>query len=135
LFVEQWYTLSMNKRPNGRPTKYSPEMQAQAEEYLETYADLGDVVPTFVGLAIHLDVATKTIYNWATEENPNFLRIFTRVEQMQHRGLVNGGLSGGFNPAITKMMMTKHGYDEKAKPDESTNLASALALIAAKLPG
>jgi hypothetical protein len=110
-------------------------MQAQAEEYLETYADLGDVVPTFVGLAIHLDVATKTIYNWATEENPNFLRIFTRVEQMQHRGLVNGGLSGGFNPAITKMMMTKHGYDEKAKPDEAPDLAAALALIAAKLPG
>jgi len=125
----------MNKRPNGRPTKYTPEVQAQAEEYLETYADLGDVVPTFVGLAIHLGVATKTIYNWATEENPNFLRIFTRVEQMQHRGLVNGGLSGGFNPAITKMMMTKHGYDEKAKPDEAPDLAAALALIAAKLPG
>ena len=93
----------MDKNPVGRPTKYSPEMQAQAEEYLETYADLGDVVPTFVGLALHLDVTTKTIYNWATEEKPEFLRIFTRVEQMQHRGLVNGGLSGGFNPAITKI--------------------------------
>ena len=125
----------MDKNPVGRPTKYSPEMQAQAEEYLETYADLGDVVPTFVGLALHLDVTTKTIYNWATEEKPEFLRIFTRVEQLQHRTLVNGGLSGGFNPAITKMMMTKHGYDEKAKPDEAPDLAAALALIAAKLPG
>ena len=125
----------MDKNPVGRPTKYSPEMQAQAEEYLETYADLGDVVPTFVGLALHLDVTTKTIYNWATEEKPEFLRIFTRVEQLQHRTLVNGGLAGTFNPAITKMMMTKHGYDEKAKPDEAPDLAAALALIAAKLPG
>ena len=121
--------------PVGRPTKYSDDLRAQAEEYILSYEDLGELVPTIVGLAIHLDVTTKTIYNWATEEMPEFLRIFTRVEQMQHRGLVNGGLSGGFNPAITKMMMTKHGYDEKAKPDESTNLASALALIAAKLPG
>jgi len=32
---------------------------------------------------------------------------------LQHRGLVNGGLSGKFNPAITKMMMTKHGYSDK----------------------
>ena len=125
----------MDKNPVGRPTKYSPEMQAQAEEYLKTYAELGDVVPTFVGLAIHLDVATNTLYNWATEDRPDFLRVFTRVEQMQHRVLVNGGLSGTFNPAITKMMMTKHGYDEKAKQDDSTNLAAALALIAAKLPG
>jgi len=121
--------------PVGRPTKYSDDLQAQAEEYILSYEDLGELVPTIVGLAIHLDVTTKTIYNWATEEKPEFLRIFTRVEQMQHRGLVNGGLAGTFNPAITKMMMTKHGYDEKAKPDESTNLAAALALIAAKLPG
>ena len=121
--------------PLGRPTKYTPEMQAEAEVYLYTYADLGDVVPTFVGLAIHLDVATNTIYNWATEDKPDFLRVFTRVEQMQHRGLVNGGLSGGFNPAITKMMMTKHGYDEKPKPDEAPDVAAALTLIAAKLPG
>jgi len=125
----------MEKRSKGRPTKYNPEMQAQAEEYLKTYAELGDVVPTFVGLAIHLDVATNTLYNWATEDRPDFLRVFTRVEQMQHRVLVNGGLSGTFNPAITKMMMTKHGYDEKAKQDDSTDVAAALALIAAKLPG
>ena len=123
------------QNPVGRPTKYSDDLQAQAEEYILSYEDLGELVPTIVGLAIHLDVTTKTIYNWATEEKPEFLRIFTRVEQLQHRTLVNGGLAGTFNPAITKMMMTKHGYDEKAKPDESTNLASALALIAAKLPG
>ena len=123
------------QNPVGRPTKYSDDLQAQAEEYILSYEDLGELVPTIVGLAIHLDVTTKTIYNWATEEKPEFLRIFTRVEQLQHRTLVNGGLAGTFNPAITKMMMTKHGYDEKAKPDESTNLAAALALIAAKLPG
>jgi len=58
--------------PVGRPTKYSDDLQAQAEEYILSYEDLGELVPTIVGLAIHLDVTTKTIYNWATEESQNF---------------------------------------------------------------
>jgi len=103
----------MEKNPVGRPTKYSEDLQTQADEYILSYEELGELVPTLVGLAIHLEVATNTIYNWATEANPEFLRVFTRVEQLQHRGLVNGGLSGKFNPAITKMMMTKHGYSDK----------------------
>jgi len=106
--------------PVGRPTKYSDDLQAQAEEYILSYEDLGELVPTIVGLAIHLDVTTKTIYNWATEEKPEFLRIFTRVEQTQHRGLVNGGLSGEYNPAITKMMLTHHGYSDKQQVDLSS---------------
>ena len=131
----------MEKNPVGRPTKYSEDLQAQADEYILSYADLGDLVPTLVGLAIHLDVAPNTIYNWATEANPEFLRVFTRVEQLQHRGLVNGGLSGKYNPAITKMMLTKHGYSDKQElahtsPDGSMSPkdhgAAVLAALRAK---
>ena len=110
--------------PVGRPTKYSDDLQAQAEEYILSYEDLGELVPTIVGLAIHLDVTTKTIYNWATEEKPEFLRIFTRVDQLQHRALVNGGLSGKYNPAITKMMLTKHGYSDKQELDHTSSDSS-----------
>ena len=110
----------MSARRVGRPTKYSQAIQDKAEEYLSSYLKLGELVPTVVGLAIHMDVTTKTIYNWATEEKPEFLRIFTRVEQTQHRGLVNGGLSGEYNPAITKMMLTHHGYSDKQQVDLSS---------------
>ena len=101
------------KKPVGRPSKYDDDMQAIAEDYCDTFADYGDVVPTVVGLALAMGVATNTVYNWANENNPDFLRIFTRIEQLQHQGLVNGGLSNAFNPAITKMMLTKHGYSDK----------------------
>jgi len=110
----------VSARRVGRPTKYSQAIQDKAEEYLSSYLKLGELVPTVVGLAIHMDVTTKTIYNWATEEKPEFLRIFTRVEQLQHRGLVNGGLSGEYNPAITKMMLTHHGYSDKQQVDLSS---------------
>lgn len=105
-------------RPVGRPTKYNPMMLAKAQHYLDTYKDLGDVVPTLVGLALALDVATNTLYNWvAAEVSEEFLSLFMRVEQTQHRVLINNGLSGAFNPAITKMMLTKHGYSDKQEVD------------------
>lgn len=101
-------------RSVGRPSKYTDELQARAEEYIATYAELGDVVPTVVGLALFLGVSTSTVYNWASEEvSQEFLDILTRVDQLQHQRLVNNGLAGTFNPAITKMMLTKHGYSDK----------------------
>lgn len=110
------------KRGVGRPTKYDDMMLAKAQLYLDTYKEQGDVVPTLVGMALALDVATNTLYNWAENEvSAEFLSIFTRVEQMQHRILVNQGLVGAFNPAITKMMLTKHGYSDKAEVDHSSS--------------
>ena len=109
------------KRPIGRPSKYDDAVQKIAEDYCDNYTNYGDVVPTVVGLALAMDVATNTVYNWANEDNPDFLRIFTRVEQLQHKGLVNGGLLGDFNPAIAKMMLTKHGYSDSQKVDHTTN--------------
>lgn len=106
----------------GRPTKYNKMMLAKAQLYLDTYKDHGDLVPTVVGLALALDVATNTIYNWAKAGvSSEFLSIFTRIEQIQHQGLINGGLSGAFNPAITKMMLTKHGYSEKQEIDHTSS--------------
>ena len=109
------------KRHIGRPSKYDDAVQKIAEDYCDNYTNYGDVVPTVVGLALAMDVATNTVYNWANEDNPDFLRIFTRVEQLQHKGLVNGGLLGDFNPAIAKMMLTKHGYSDSQKVDHTTN--------------
>lgn len=109
--------MSEQKGPGGRPSKYNADMQAAAEQYVNNFHEYGDVVPTVASLALHLDVAIKTLYNWATEENPEFLHIFNRLELLQHKSLVNGGLAGGFNPAVTKMMLTKHGYSDKQEID------------------
>lgn len=109
--------MSEEKRPVGRPSKYNDEIQAASEDYVNNFKEYGDIVPTVAGLALHLDVAIKTLYNWATDKNPDFLHVFNRLELLQHKGLVNGGLAGGFNPAVTKMMLTKHGYSDKQEID------------------
>lgn len=113
--------MEVVSNPVGRPSKYDDEMLARAEWYADNYAEKGDVVPTVVGLALHLGVATATVYNWSKDaDKEEFLGIFTRIEQLQHQGLVNGGLSNAFNPAITKMMLTKHGYSDKVEQSHTS---------------
>jgi hypothetical protein len=102
----------------ARPTEYTPEIVEMAKEYLETFSDLGDVVPTIAGMACEIGRARSTLYKWAGEDGKEeFSDIFNQVAEYQERRLVNGGLSGGFNPAVTKMMLTKHGYSDKSEID------------------
>lgn len=112
--------MSEEKRPVGRPSKYDDEVQAMAEDYVENFKDYGDVVPTLAALALHVGVSIPTLYAWAKEDNPEFLYVFNRLELLQHKALVNGGLAGGFNPAVTKMMMTKHGYSDKIEQSHTS---------------
>ena len=100
--------------PGGRPTKLTEEMFAKAADYVENHESYGDPVPTAVGLALELGVNRSTCYDWARNDE-RFSAIFTRVEETQERRLVRGGLEGKYNPAITKMMLTKHGYSDKVE--------------------
>ncbi len=105
----------------ARPTDYNKEILEKAADYAVNYADYGDAVPTIAGLACELDMHRDTLYAWAKDESkPEFSDIFKKVQQAQERKLVNGGLSGGFNPAVTKMMLTKHGYSDKQEIDHSS---------------
>lgn len=108
--------------PAGRPTKYTPELLEAAWAYLDNYEEAGDLVPTVVGLALSIGITKTTCYAWAKEEGKEeFSNLLTRVENMQERKLVFGGLSGEYNPAITKMMMTKHGYSDKIEQDHTSS--------------
>lgn len=105
----------------ARPTVYSDEVLEKASDYIENYAEYGDAVPTVAGMACEIGVSRETLYAWAKDvEKPEFSDILMRVMENQERKLVNGGLSGGFNPAITKMMLTKHGYSDKTDIDHSS---------------
>ncbi len=107
---------------NGRPTKYNDKILKKAQNYLDTYKE-SMPVPTVVGLAKACEVATNTVYNWVKNGHAceKFLRIFTRVEQDQHEELIKHGLLGTFNPAITKMMLTKHGYSDRQEIDHQSS--------------
>lgn len=100
--------------PAGRPTDYTPELLDKAYTYMEKYEELGDVVPSHVGLAIYLDKSRVCLYDWAKQEDKKeFSYILDKIMDMQLRGLSNGGLSGDLNSNITKLMLGKHGYHDK----------------------
>jgi hypothetical protein len=109
--------------PGGRPTDYTPELLAKAEEYLSTHQELGDVVPQIAGLAVHIGVSRETVYAWERDtEKPEFSDIVERVRANQERGLVNGGLRGDLNASITKLALVKHGYQDSQKTEHAGNL-------------
>lgn len=113
---------SVVKHPGGRPSEYTPEKVALARMYLEGgWEDQGDAIPQIAGLALAMGITRETARVWAKdEEKQEFSAIFTRVQAIQERKLINGGLTNAFNPAITKMMLTKHGYSDKQEIDHSS---------------
>lgn len=103
----------------ARPSSYNEEVQALADEYAEgKWAELGHAVPSVVGLAVFIKVASKTVYNWG-HEYPAFLRTLKEIEDKQHLELASRGLKGDYNPTITKLMLHNHGYSEKTQSEIS----------------
>lgn len=110
----------------GRPTILDEEMVKKAREYLGTDKHAKGVL-TIEGLAIELDISRQTIYRWADDKEltddektsindellEEFCYIVTRVRQQQAEKLIQNGLDGTYNPVITKLLLSKHGYIER----------------------
>lgn len=102
----------------GRPTKYDAEVISLSNDYAENYKDYGDAVPSVVGLCAHINRSKSVVYEWIKDKDKTeFLDIYSKIQEGQERGLINGGLAGGFAPAVTKMLLTKHGYSDKTETD------------------
>lgn len=101
--------------PAGRPTKYSQEMVEKAQAYLDgEYACDGKVIPSLCGLARYLGIAQSTLDAWGKDpEKAQFSGILSDILAEQQSLLLNNGLKGEFNAAITKLVLGKHGYSDK----------------------
>ena len=107
-----------------RPTKYSKEILDKAKEYLlierpcdDIITKVGkvrEVIPTIEGLALFIDIARSTIYDWVSQDEgkEEFSDIVSQVLEKQGLGLVNGGLDNTFNSKIASVILSKHGYRE-----------------------
>lgn len=99
----------------GRPTEYSEEVNQAAKDYLLQYNTEHDqMVPSVVGMAVALNLSKTTLYDWANDGIGDFADTLAQCNNIQHVKLLNGGLSNTFNAAITKLMMSNHGYSEKS---------------------
>jgi hypothetical protein len=104
--------------PVGRPTLKTDELVSKAYQYVN---ECPDIVPSVVGLCVHIGVAKTTIYRWIEEDCLEFKDILGAISELQELKLITGGLSSEFNSTITKMMMTKHGYSDKLETDVTSN--------------
>ncbi len=101
--------------PGGRPTKYTKKFLEIARDYLENFENYDDVIPSIAGLAVVTKLSRETLHTWRHEEDKKeFSDIFGELLSKQERVLVNKGLSGDFNSAITKLVLGKHDYHDKA---------------------
>lgn len=103
------------KSLGGRPRLLTPELIDKAENYVKTYAKLGDVIPSRAGMARNLGIGKSTINLWSREQgtDPRFLACLEEMDAEQERALLQSGLLGKFNPTITKMILTQHGYSDR----------------------
>lgn len=105
----------------GRPTECTPELLERARAYVnDGYLEEGDLIPSIAGMACSIGVHRETLHAWNRIEGHIFSDIYKDVMQKQERKLVNGGLGGDFTPAITKMILTKHGYSDKIEQEHTS---------------
>lgn len=93
-----------------------------------SYERIIDVkLPTKEDFADYLGVSRKTLYNWA-ERYPKFAYALEAIHNEQLKRLINGGLSGIYNPVIAKLVLShNHNMREKSdvtSDDESLNTFS-----------
>lgn len=109
------------KHTGGRPTKYNDETIQKVKHYLKNYKDEDDMMPSIAGLACYLDISRETVYDWSNQpEKQEFSDMLKKILVQQERVLLNNGLSGVFNAAITKLALTKHNYSDKVDSDMTT---------------
>lgn len=99
--------------PAGRPTLYSQEILDKANKYIKTYN--GPIISA-AGLALHLDVGKRTLYEWA-EKYPEFSHTLSKLNAKQEITAIEGGFTGEGNSTICKLLLANHGYSEKTQQD------------------
>ena len=102
----------------GRPTKYNQEIVKKAQHYLDNYEEHGHVIPSAAGLSLVLGLSRETLRLWSKDEDKKeFLGILDRINQKQECVLINNGLNGTFNSNIAKLVLGKHGYQDRQQQE------------------
>lgn len=123
----------------GRPIEYTEDIITKTNEYIDECVDEYEdyhktrgeksdsydrivrvKLPTIEGLAVYLDVARSTIYEWE-KTYKDFSDTLERLKAIQAERLLNNTLSGDYNPMIAKLILNKHGYKEESKTDITSN--------------
>lgn len=126
-----------NPRPVGRPTEYGPHVLEITKAYFESgYKERGQQIPTKAGLGIILGVSQQTLANWA-EKSPEFVEALRMGLNYTELELLDGGLSGRFNPTFTGLVAantigyrsTKSEIDHKSSDGSMSQKPTVIKII------
>lgn len=116
--------------PGGRPTDYTPELLERARGYLgQLKPDVYDEVsktwdldlPSIASFAGYIGLSRETVHTWAKDpEKKEFSDIYLDILRKQEEVITRGSMGGKYNPTITKLLLTKHGYSDKTETDITT---------------
>lgn len=113
---------SIVKNRVGPPTKWKPEIITKARHYLENYQDYGKNIPTVARLSQVLGISKDRIYVWSNQKDKKELKvILQQLKVIQEAVLLENGLSSEFNPTITKLLLTKHGYHDNPQGNQGNS--------------
>lgn len=108
-------TKAIIKRPEGRPTKYIPEIiYPKIDQYLAMCGRENMALPTVEGLSLALDVNTDTLNEWS-KLYPEFSATIKKLAYKQKEQLMNDGMYGGkeINSAMAIFLLkVNHGMNE-----------------------
>lgn len=107
------------RRPIGPPTKWNKSIIVKARHYLENYKDYGKNIPSVARLAQVLGISKDRVYVWSNQKDKKELKvILNAIKVTQEAELIENGLSGDYNPGITKVLLTKHGYHDNPQANQ-----------------
>ena len=112
----------IKKHAGGRPTKYNQALIRKAYDYLENYQSLGHKIPTLAGLALTVDIDKETATRWGKDKNKQeFSKLVKRIMVAQEQALLDNGLDGTYNASITKLCLSKHGYQDNPQANQASS--------------
>lgn len=99
------------------------ELLAKAREYVDgKWEELGDAIPSIAGMALYVGMRRETCHLWVKDPNKEeFINIVSDLMAKQERVLLTHGLRGTYNPSITKVVLTKHGYSDRVDQNHTSS--------------
>lgn len=111
----------------GRPSKLTHDLLDKAREYVNTSDNMSanTLLPTRERLCLTLGITRETLSQWE-KENTDFSDICKHLDLLQADKAMQNGLMGRYQPAITAIVLSRHGYVRKEENDTKVHMVQPI---------
>lgn len=120
----------------GRPTLYTNELDQAAKDYVNGgYEENDHPFPSIVGMAVVLNIAKSTLYQWAEDERGDISDTLDKCQDFQEVKVLHGSITNQLNPTISKLVLANFGYHDKQDTTLGGNTENPLTLLVSEIAG